>query len=686
MDGAVDDERTVRDLLPHAWYPFFGRFGRLTPIQRRAVRPIVRGEPVLLTAPTASGKTEAALAPLVERLLAGDTPRAGLAIVVVTPTRALANDLHRRLAGPLRRAGVGLDLKTGDAPGFDDDAPPGVLVTTPESLDSMLSRRPRALRTVQAVVCDELHLLDRSARGDQLRCLLARLDQVAPGVQRCAASATVPDTGALARRFLGPEARMVTGGGEAGRAIDADVAEARTLEEAADAVMERFTSGGARKLLVFTNVRAEVEALTALLSGEPRLRSRVFAHHGSLSRDERLRVEGRFLDAPRAVCVATMTLELGVDIGDVDRVVLLSPPPNVSSLVQRVGRANRGEATTRVTCLHDGAFERTRFEHLLECAAAGTLFEDSVALRPTVVAQQALSLLLQNPKGWISVEALHGRLAPDAASLWAADDCEAILGQMAEAGWLRAVDRGRFVAEERATQAFEYGRMHSLIASSPEVEVVDEVTGRPVGRARVSASERDALASGGDVALSLGGKRREVTRIRDERVFVRSDDGVEEGRFIAREAPRYSLGLARDLARHVGLPADTLLLERMGEDRWRLAHFLGTVGGALLDGVLRRRGMKRKAKGRGGPFFTRVDGPDVPDDGSLGNEDRLTRELETELLRRRKTFAGLLQPGPFVECVPDALLDRWIRESVDVERYAGVLSAMRVVAHADGEA
>lgn len=686
---ALPDEAAVRALLPHTWHAFFGRFGRLTTIQRLAAGPLVRGRACLLCSPTASGKTEAVVAPLLERILAAhatsSSARAApaLELLIVSPTRALANDLQRRLRGPLSRAGVSLDLKTGDSPAFDDAAPPTLLITTPESLDSMLARRPRALSDVRALVADELHLLDRSARGDQLRCLFERLDRVARGpgdtlVQRAAASATVSDPALLARRYLGLTAEVLHAGARRPRPTEATLVAADTLEAAADAIAQAWLSAEASKLLVFANVRAQVEALAARLSSHPRLRGHVFAHHGSLARGERLQVERRFLDAPSAICVATMTLELGIDIGDVDLAVLLAPPPDVGSLIQRAGRANRLGGPNRVMCLHAGPFEAARFEHLLACALDARLFDEPVAFRPTVLAQQALSLLFQNPKRHVSAAALHARLAPDAAALWSRADCAQILRQMADRGWLRGVDRDRFVAEPRAERAFEFGRIHALIADSPEVQIVDETTGRLLGTAGLRAQDRERMGQGGALALSLGGRRREVTRVSEDRVYVQSSEGLEESRFIAREAPRYSFGLARDLSAHLGLAPGELLLET-GERTATLSHFLGTVFGALLAGLLTQRGHKREAKGQGCAFFVPVDlsAERLAAEG-FGPAGPIAAAARAELASKTGRYARLLQPGPWLDCVPEPLVLRWVMESVSVDRFAEFLASATV--------
>src|SRR5690606_26195628 len=151
---------------------FLGRFPRATEVQELAIPHVLVGRDVLISAPTASGKTEAYAAPAVERI--GATRQGSPALLLVSPTRALANDLKRRLEGPLFDVKVPFGRYTGEHKERVDGALPEVVVTTPEALDSLLARRAKLLSGVRTVVLDEIHVLDGSGRGDQLRVLLQR--------------------------------------------------------------------------------------------------------------------------------------------------------------------------------------------------------------------------------------------------------------------------------------------------------------------------------------------------------------------------------------------------------------------------------------------------------------------------------------------------------------------------------
>jgi ATP-dependent Lhr-like helicase len=698
------DEQHIRGLLRHTWHAFYGRFGRLRPIQRAATEPICRGRDVLVGAPTASGKTEAVMAPVLERELRHlereekRRSESALAVLVITPTRALARDLHRRLEGPVEQCGLSVGVKTGDTSSLNYSDLPAVLTTTPESLDSLLCRHPKKLRDVSALILDELHLLDGSARGDQLQCLLRRCRQLqaSEDLQICGASATLADGERLARTYLAGDGLFLTpaSGRDGGascdassdhRSIDAELVGASTVEHAAEVIADTFRRGDARKLLVFANARSQVESLTAQLAEYPLLSDRVVSHHGSLSRAERLRAEKQLRDAPAGVCVATMTLEVGIDIGDVDRAILVGSPPDVSSLLQRIGRSNRRDDVTRVTCLYSSEFEKLRLTHLLECAAEGELFEEPVPFRPTVVPQQALSLMFQNPNRWIDAGALRARLSDSAQRSVSRGDCRDTLHQMVDDQVLHPMRRERFTAAEPAEKMYEYGQIHSNIEDDREVEVIDEMTRNVVGKVRFFETHRQTLNEGETLALSLGGEGREVVRMDDDQLVARSHDDLDgdEAQFIARLPPRYSRDLARDFAQFLGLPRRTMVVEERGDDLL-LFHFLGTVWGELYERMLRNLGLVQR-RGSHGAFFIRVMfRPDEHEATGEGWKDRYFRPDELRdhaeqcLASNRTRFMRLMGAGAHQHWLPDHVISDWLREAIDVARFVEVISEMTI--------
>jgi ATP-dependent Lhr-like helicase len=325
-----------------------------TPPQVQAWPLVARGEDVLVVAPTGSGKTEAALLPLLSRLVSEGRGE-GISLLYITPMRALNRDMLKRLRVWCGKLGLTVDIRHGDTTqnqrARQSAHPPDVMVTTPETLQAILpGRRMREnLSHLKAVVVDELHNLVESKRGVQLCVGLQRLRKVAPVYQLVSLSATV-GTPEVAAKFLFGEGRRTVVRAEAPKefsyAIEYPVPDpsnqsaARETYSAPDLaarlarindLIETHTS-----TLIFVNSRTVAEMLGEKMA---RLRKDVGVHHGSLPREERERVEQAFKEGQLKALVCTSTLELGIDIGSVDLVVQYMSPRQVTSLVQRVGRS-----------------------------------------------------------------------------------------------------------------------------------------------------------------------------------------------------------------------------------------------------------------------------------------------------------------------------------------------------------
>lgn len=566
MTDAPLTPEAYRAAFPRLYGPLMARHGRPSAIQLAAAAPILAGRDVLLCAPTASGKTEAWLVPIGERHLARtEAPR----VLIVSPTRALVNDLYRRLEPRLTPAGIPLGRWTGD----HHDGLLAVTILTPEGFDSRLSRAGDALAKVSAVVVDEVHVLDNSARGDQLRVLLARL-RARVDAQVIAASATVGDPEGLAARYLRDPVvvragtpRKVVGRIER---IEAPIRIARCLEEAADA--------GLRKVLLFCNARKEVEALAELLRGRPPFGDAVFAHHGSLARPARLNAERRFLETPTALCVCTSTLEMGIDIGDVDLVALSGLPPSTASMLQRVGRGGRRSGASNVLAFASSDFEERAFRTLLSAGSRGEWLEGPYAFRPGVLVQQAVSVLHERRSRTVDGAALNRRLPPPLASEWAADRIDRVLAHAAERGWL-ARAAGAWGIGPKAETAWTRGTLHGNLAERSDVAVVDSLTGEEVGRV--------LTADGGSIRLAGLGRRAFHTDGR--RVVTESNARPGVAQFDPSPKAAVPAAMARALLAGIGVPAPCRAELRTGRT---LFHGLGTAGGALLAGCFPKKAVR----------------------------------------------------------------------------------------------
>ena len=377
---------------------FYGAFRDLRSAQRGAIDPVVAGRDVLVLAGTGSGKTEAVLAPLVHRWLPAMRRASGCTVLYVTPTRALANDLLRRIEPAIESLGLIVGVRHGERNDLGRAQKPAVLITTPESLDVLLTTQEDALRSVRAVVLDEIHLIYNTQRGFQLGVLLGRLDRhTGVPCQVVGLSATVA-TPTDIWEFFRPGREVFTVRDEQSKPLDALIREVPSDQALIDLI--NGLSGACSKILVFANARRECDRLGAILRGETGFGESVFVHHSSLDRDVRLEVERRFQRATKAVCVATSTLELGIDIGDIDLVALYGHPGGWESFLQRVGRGNRRSAKTNVACLvspdHGAPFRSTlAFEALLSQVRSGRLERERPLDIFGAAAQQVVSTILE---------------------------------------------------------------------------------------------------------------------------------------------------------------------------------------------------------------------------------------------------------------------------------------------------
>lgn len=327
---------------------------RLRPLQQESITPLLEGKHALLIAPTASGKTEAAVLPLLSRSISEHWT--GLGCVYLCPIKALLNNLHLRLGSFLGYFGRRVGLWHGDISAPHRRAllkdPPDVLLTTPESLELMLissTTDERALFAhLRAVIIDEIHAFAGDDRGWHLISILSRLDKISlRSLQRVGLSATVGNPGQLLDWLVAesPGARRVVApAGSTPAAAEITVDFVGSTQNAAR-VIAHLHKG--EKRLVFCDSRSRTEQVTALLRG---FGVKTFVSHSSLSLDERKQAENAFASGSDCVIVATSTLELGIDVGDLDRVIQIDAPATVRSFLQRLGRTGRREATRR-NCL-----------------------------------------------------------------------------------------------------------------------------------------------------------------------------------------------------------------------------------------------------------------------------------------------------------------------------------------------
>jgi ATP-dependent helicase Lhr and Lhr-like helicase len=322
----------------------------LRPVQELATEAILDGANCVVLAPTAGGKTEAAFFPVISGILSDQ--REGLRALYISPTRALINNQQERLSRYTEMVGLGAFKWHGDVTPAQKQRflrePAELLLTTPESLEVMLvsQRVPtaRLFRNLRFVVVDEIHALAASDRGSHLLSVLERLRPYCGGIdfQRIGLSATVGNPEHILNWLQGSSANP-------SRLVDPpkEVREKRIkvqlATEAGEIVAGVQTAATGRKSLLFCESRSLAEKLSGTLrrSGGAVFADTVFAHHSSLSREEREHAEEEFTRGREACIVCTSTMELGIDVGDLDTVLQVNAPATVSSFLQRLGRTGR---------------------------------------------------------------------------------------------------------------------------------------------------------------------------------------------------------------------------------------------------------------------------------------------------------------------------------------------------------
>ena len=545
---------------------FEGQFESPTEAQAMGWDAVAQGKHTLIAAPTGSGKTLAAFMECIDGLvrsgLNGGLPD-GTEVVYVSPLKALSNDIHRNLQTPLAEISemaaeaefplpeIRVAVRTGDTPQSERQAmvkkPPHILVTTPESLYLLLTseKARNGLKSVKTLIVDELHAVAGSKRGSHLALTMERLCELAENrVTRIGISATQKPIDEMAQLLVGAGNAAPDGSADcvivdAGHARDIDLAidvpeqfevgpiatheyMDETMDRIADLVREHDTT------LVFVNTRRMVERVAHLL--EERLGPEaIAAHHGSLSRKRRQETEQRLKTGQIKACIATASLELGIDIGTVNLVCQIGSPRSIAVLLQRVGRSGHSLGATPKGRL----FPLTRDE-MFECAAlcrairGGSL--DALIIPPwplDVLAQQIVAACACEP--WEEDRLFElCRLAYPYAELPRAK-FDQIVNMLARGVVERGGARGAYLHRDgvngilRARRSARISALTSggAIPDNTDYDVVLDPDGVVVG----SVNEDFAIESmGGDVFL-LGNSSWRIKRLEMGKVRVEAAPG-----------------------------------------------------------------------------------------------------------------------------------------------------------------
>ncbi|HWQ17579.1 MAG TPA: DEAD/DEAH box helicase [Sulfolobales archaeon] len=376
---------------------------QLTPIQRKAIPRILAGDNVLAMAPTGHGKTEAALLPVLSQMLQMNRDGRGIYVLYITPLKALINDLTLRIEWWASRLGFNVGRKHGDVPQIErmkrHRTVPEIMITTPESLEIDLdwaTKFRKYYSTVSWVIIDEVHELVGTKRGAQLAVLLERLYNMSgKEFQRILLSATVGDPEKVARYFSGSSQRnisIVKGGGYKDLRFSIVSIDEKNSDPIEGGVKE-LTKNIEPPTLVFTNSRYVAERIYESL--EKTGFKRMAVHHSSVSHELRESIEDEMRKGNIDVVIATKTLELGIDVGCINKVIMFRPPGQVVSLLQRVGRS--GHSVDEVS---KGAIIALDNMDILVSASLISLLADGYLEKPYMI-ENPLDVLAREIVGWV---------------------------------------------------------------------------------------------------------------------------------------------------------------------------------------------------------------------------------------------------------------------------------------------
>ena len=536
-----------------------------TEIQRLALPVLATPTDALLLSPTGTGKTEAALLPLLSQVLTFRPPPTSL--LYVTPLRALNRDLEYRLVALAKDVGLRAAVRHGDTPSAQRLAlsrePPDLLLTTPETLQILLvgPRLRQALRHVRTVVVDEVHELVPSDRGAQLALTLERLDAwVGKPVRRLGLSATVANPEEVAR-FLAPPPRKVEIASALGRRtmvldarrpapdlppFDPRLAAELKADETLLPILQQLEREvrDHRSTLIFVNTRPTAEGIAARLNRlAPDLP--IAVHHGSLSRVVRQEAEEAFREGRLRGLVATSSLELGIDIGEVDHVVQVGSPHQVGRLVQRIGRSgHRMERTIHGSVLTFDDDDLEEAGVLARRAMAGEIEPTRWRVRNRLaIAQQVVAALrAEGPVGRARLTELLGHAAP-AAGLAEAEWAE--LFEYLDRLGLARLDRER-VAPGRGTLKRFYATL-SLIPEERTYRLRDIASRPPNGTLDERFVLTQNLAQPEGIFL-LHGQTWKVVEHREDELLVEAVNEIgQEPRWAGEDLP-----VPFDVAQEIG--------------------------------------------------------------------------------------------------------------------------------------
>ncbi len=505
-------------------------FSDPTPIQKEVFPLIMERKNVLVIAPTGSGKTEAAVIPIITLMKRfGASP---ISAIYVTPLRALNRDLESRLV----KIGESLEIKVGVRHGDSSqkerrrikDQPPDLLITTPETLNFLLVNKGvrESLKNVRWIVVDELQELIDEKRGAELSIVLERIKRVSQWkVQVIGLSATIGDT-SYALRFIDPLGQAEVAKTDNIKEMEMEEIVPQPNQRAVEKALNTNLSPDLiarlekinelisvhKPVLIFTNTRETAEFLSTWLNSMFHLR--VSVHHGSLSKEVRVEAESKFKNGELDVLVATSSLELGIDIGKIEFVVQYMSPRQVNRLIQRIGRSGHriGGTPRGVVVPSPDTFDVLECRSIIMKAKEGYLEKPTIESKPLdVLAHQITGMVLE---GYVDQEEIY-RIVRGAQPFrdLTENEFNEVIDFLEQVRVLRRGNRGLSVSR----RAWRYFYGTSMIPDSfNKYTIIEVASNSKVGE----LDEEFAATLENDEVFVLAGRLWRVVTIEKGKIFV----------------------------------------------------------------------------------------------------------------------------------------------------------------------
>ncbi len=529
---------------------FSERFDAPTDPQVRAWPTIAEGGHTLVAAPTGSGKTLCAFLCAIDGLL--KLAREGeledrVYVVYISPLKALGNDVEKNLQAPLREIGSGSAeqcvrsaVRTGDTPASERRKmikhPPHILVTTPESLYILLTSLSgrEMLGHVETVIVDEIHAVADDKRGSHLALTIERLARLTTRpLQRIGLSATQRPIDAVARFLVGSGAeqtcQIVDGGHRRAMDVEIVVPSSRLSAVMPSEVWEELLEVLARHIeehtttLVFVNTRRMAERITAAL--EPMVGADcVSSHHGSLSRTHRLRAEQELKSGQLKAMVATASMELGIDVGEVDLVCQIGTTRSISTMLQRIGRAGHSVGRTPKGRLfplsRDELVEMTAILNAIRCGELDRLIIPAAPL--DILAQHVVSCIAMDD--WGEDELFEFVRRADPYRELSRHDFDGVVAMLADGFSTRRGRRGAYIHQDAVNRRLRARKAARLVAvgnagaipENADYEVRLQTTQQKIG----TLNEDFAIESMVGDVFRLGNASWQIIKVEQGKVFV----------------------------------------------------------------------------------------------------------------------------------------------------------------------